>query len=140
VRGTLRFAVAMTLLVVAASAPRARAEGFDVEHFEPSERGSDWFANESLDLRGNLRPAAGLILDWAHRPLVTVAPDGSTSSALIENATGAQLFVPTGSLGRLHQRRHVSHPALVSNDTPDGRLENRRVEFHIEPTSPAKGE
>jgi OmpA-OmpF porin, OOP family len=87
----LRFAVAMTVLVVAASAPRARAEGFDVEHFEPSDRGSDWFANESLDLRGNLRPAAGLVLDWAHRPLVTVAPDGSTSSALIENAVVAHL-------------------------------------------------
>jgi outer membrane protein OmpA-like peptidoglycan-associated protein len=63
----------------------ARAEGFELEHFEPSERGSDWFANESLDLRGDARPALGLVLDWAHRPLVVVAPDGSTSTALVNN-------------------------------------------------------
>jgi streptogramin lyase len=49
----------------------------------PSERGSDWFANESLDLRGHLRPAAGLVLDYSHRPLVIEQPDGSTSSSLV---------------------------------------------------------
>jgi hypothetical protein len=28
-----------------------------LNRFEPSETWSDWFANESLDLRGNFRPA-----------------------------------------------------------------------------------
>jgi outer membrane protein OmpA-like peptidoglycan-associated protein len=34
---------------------------------EPSERGSDWLANESLDLRGHLRPSIGYVLSEAHR-------------------------------------------------------------------------
>jgi outer membrane protein OmpA-like peptidoglycan-associated protein len=84
-------AFAVSAFALASSATRARAEGFELEHFEPSERGSDWFANESLDLRGNVRPAVGLVLDWAHRPLVVVSPDGDTSTALVENQVLAHL-------------------------------------------------
>ena len=31
----------------------AQAQGFALNRFDPSEHGSDWFANESLDLRGS---------------------------------------------------------------------------------------
>ena len=41
-----------------------------VDRFEPSERGSEWLANESLDLRGNLRPSLGYVLTFARRSLV----------------------------------------------------------------------
>src|SRR4051812_25157863 len=47
----------------------AFAQGFSVNRFEPSERGSDWFTNESLDLRGAVRPAFGVVGDYQYRPL-----------------------------------------------------------------------
>ncbi len=48
---------------------RAQSSGFAIDRYEPSQRGSDWYANESLDFRGHVRPAVGVILDWAYRPL-----------------------------------------------------------------------
>lgn len=46
----------------------AQAEGFGLNRFEPSERGSDWFVSDSLDLRGKMRPAFGVVGDFAYRP------------------------------------------------------------------------
>lgn len=43
-------------------------QGFALNRFNPSERGSEWFSADSLDMRGHLRPALGLTLDWAHKP------------------------------------------------------------------------
>jgi outer membrane protein OmpA-like peptidoglycan-associated protein len=48
----------------------AQERGFAVNRFEPSEHGSEWFTNESLDMRGHLRPSAGLGLDFNYRALV----------------------------------------------------------------------
>lgn len=44
--------------------------GFAIDRFNTSERGSDWFVLDSLNLQGHLRPALGLVIDYAHRPLV----------------------------------------------------------------------
>jgi outer membrane protein OmpA-like peptidoglycan-associated protein len=57
--------------------------GFALNAFDPAERGSDWFASESLDLRGNLRPSAGVVFDWAHDPLVLRNPDGSMKTEIV---------------------------------------------------------
>ena len=54
----------------AAAQAQAQARGFAIDRYEPSERGSDWFVSESLDFRGNPLPAAGLVFEWAYRPLV----------------------------------------------------------------------
>jgi outer membrane protein OmpA-like peptidoglycan-associated protein len=62
-----------------------QAKGFALDTFEPSERGSDWFAAESLDLRGYMRPAAGVVVDWAHEPLVLANPDGSIKTQLVSD-------------------------------------------------------
>ena len=84
-----RFAASgiVTLALLGAASRPAGAQqanqGFQLEHFAPSERGSDWFASESLDLRGNMRPAAGLVFDWAHNPLVLASPDHDTKTALV---------------------------------------------------------
>lgn len=49
----------------------AHAEpGFAANRFEPAVRGSDWFSVDGLDFRGELRPAYGLTLDYARKPLV----------------------------------------------------------------------
>jgi outer membrane protein OmpA-like peptidoglycan-associated protein len=68
------------------------APGFAINRFDPSERGSEWFALESLDLRGEARLAFGVIGDWSHKPLVLYAPDGSAKQSLIED----QIFFHVG--------------------------------------------
>lgn len=60
----------------------AQSAGYAVNRFEPSERGSDWFVSESLDLRGRARPLAGVIGDWSYRPLV-VRPQGQPRTNVI---------------------------------------------------------
>ena len=82
--------LACVLPSVALAQPRA--EGFALDRFEPSERGSDWFVLESLDLRGHQRFAAGLVLDYAHNPLVLYEPNGDERAPIV----GSQLFGHVG--------------------------------------------
>ena len=79
-------------LALAFQTNAARAQdGFGINRFEPAERGSEWFTGDSLDFRGHLRPAAGLTLDWGHKPLV-VEDQAGNETALVEN----QLFAHLG--------------------------------------------
>jgi OOP family OmpA-OmpF porin len=56
---------------------QTQTRGFSIDRFDVSERGSDWFVGDSLDLRGPVRPALGFVLDYARRPLVLYGPDGN---------------------------------------------------------------
>ncbi len=67
------------------TAEAQQATGFGINRFEPSERGSDWFVLESLDLRGHGRPAIGLVAEYQYRPLVIYNGDGSVRSALVSD-------------------------------------------------------
>jgi outer membrane protein OmpA-like peptidoglycan-associated protein len=76
------FATAAILLSAATLASgtaeaQSTASGFALDRFNPSERGSEWFATDSLDLRGNWRPAIGLVGELADSPLVLYNADGS---------------------------------------------------------------
>jgi hypothetical protein len=68
------------------------SQGFALNRFEPSERGSEWFVLESLDLRGEGRVALGVVGDWGHKPLVLYATDGSEKTLIVRD----QLFVHVG--------------------------------------------
>jgi OmpA-OmpF porin, OOP family len=70
------------------------------ERFDPSEKGSDWFANESLDYRSNLRPAFGIIADYAKDPIAVQYPDGSSPGSVITD----QLYVHIGASFALWER------------------------------------
>jgi OOP family OmpA-OmpF porin len=59
--------------------------GFALDRFDPSERGSEWFAHDSLDLRGHLRPAVGVVGSWAYKPLVIFGADGEQRSAIVRH-------------------------------------------------------
>ena len=88
-RSPLFTLTAVTLLC----ASTALAEGgFALDRYEPSERGSDWFANESLDLRGNGRLALGAVGDYAYKPLVFYDANGDEQAAVVKH----QLFVHLG--------------------------------------------
>ncbi len=66
--------------------------GFAINRFDPAERGSDWFVLESLDLRGEARPAVGVVGDWGSKPLVLYSADGTQEKRLIAD----QVFVHLG--------------------------------------------
>ncbi len=96
-------AAAALTSTVAATAGAQVAAGFDVDRFDPSERGSEWFSQDSLDLRGHLRPAAGIVGDFAYRPLVFYNPDGSVAASLVRN----QFFLHAGGTLVLWDRLRV---------------------------------
>lgn len=86
---TLRTKLFVTTLIPlflgTATATAQSAEGFSLNRFQPSERGSEWFAADSLDLRGKNRLALGVVGDWAHRPLVIYDENGDYKRAPISN-------------------------------------------------------
>ena len=97
----------------------AQQTGFAVNHFEASERGSEWFVMESLDLRGHLRPAIGVVGDWAYRPLVLTDSSGKVRDSIVRN----QIFVHAGAGIVLWERvrASVDVPIMVfaeGRDTP----------------------
>ena len=98
----------------------AQDQGFAVNRFEPAERGSDWFSQDSLNIAGNGRLALGLTADWAHKPLVMYTTDGDEAVALIED----QLFVHLGGSVTFFERLRlgVSLPLSVYQDTNAGTL------------------
>lgn len=56
--------------------------GFTVDRFEPSERNGEWFAADTLDLRGGFRPSVGVVLGGQYRPLVVSRADGGITSVV----------------------------------------------------------
>jgi len=91
-----------------------QAKGFALDAFDPAERGSDWFAADSLDLRGFMRPAAGIVADWAHEPLVLANPDGSIRTPFVSN----QIIVHPGASLVLFDRLRLAFdmPLAVFED------------------------
>jgi outer membrane protein OmpA-like peptidoglycan-associated protein len=58
----------------------AHAQGFNLNRFEPAERGSSWFVLDSLDIRGHVRPAAGLTVDYQYQPLALKKNDETVAA------------------------------------------------------------
>ncbi len=108
-RSSLLLCTALLALSVSSSA--SAQENFALDRYEPSERGSDWFANESLDFRGHLRPALGIVGDWAYRPLVFYDANGDEQAAIVEH----QVFAHIGGALVLWERLRlgVNVPLLV---------------------------
>jgi outer membrane protein OmpA-like peptidoglycan-associated protein len=104
------------LLFVVATLLAARRASADpriaLDRLEPSERGSEWFANESLDLRGHVRPSVGYSLSYTKDPAPSVE-----HSALILFEGGVVLFdrarVSLGFPLQLHASGEAAaeHPA-----------------------------
>jgi OmpA-OmpF porin, OOP family len=94
--------------------------GFALDRLRPAEAGSDWFANESLDLRGGARPALSLLADVSYRPLVLLGADGEELVALIDG----QFFYHVNASLVLGQRVRLSAslPLLVYSQGGQGVL------------------
>lgn len=112
--------VATLALPMLASAQEA--DGFALNRFEPSVRGSDWFVGESLDFRGDMRPALGIIGDWAHKPLVLYDENGDEDTAIVED----QVYAHIGGALILSDRFRIgaSLPLAVVNSGASGTTTN----------------
>jgi hypothetical protein len=88
---TLQFLVC-TLGVLAVSRASAQA-GFAMSRFDPAEAGSDWFVNDSLDLRGSPNMAAGMIWDWSYKPLVLRGDDAASPRDVVTDQVVAHAAV-----------------------------------------------
>jgi outer membrane protein OmpA-like peptidoglycan-associated protein len=97
------------------AAAQTPATGFALSPYNPSVRGSDWFAADSLDLRGALRPALGVVADYAARPLTFKRNDSDLGSPV-----RTQGFIHLGAALTIADafRLHVNVP-LVFADTGD---------------------
>jgi outer membrane protein OmpA-like peptidoglycan-associated protein len=84
-------AVSAASALAVSAAPRwalaqtSSPQGFAVNHFDPSERGSEWFALDSLDLRGNFRPAIGVVGEQAYRPLILNDGNGNLIKSIVRD-------------------------------------------------------
>ena len=111
-------------LIAAPHSASAQARGFALNRFEPSDRGSDWFSNESLDFRGSARPALGLVLDWANRPLVLYDPSDLQGNPRADIVTD-QIFVHAGGAVVFRDRLRAAADlpvALFQDGEPIGGL------------------
>lgn len=107
-------ALVATVLSITGTARAQQARGFALNRFEPSERGSEWFAADTLDLRGSFRPALGVVGDYGHKPYVLLNRDGSEATSVVTS----QVFVHIGgSLVLLDRLRiGVSIPLAIAQE------------------------
>ena len=133
-RVSLRVAGALALGALAWRA-EAQTTGFAIDRFEPSERGSDWFVLDSLDLRGQARPAVGVVADWGIKPLVIYDDAGNERTKLVEN----QLFLHVGASLVLADRLRLgaSFPVAIYQHGDDGSVNG--VTYRA-PDSPVAGD
>lgn len=113
-------ALCIALALFTQGTARAQQAGFSVDRFEPAERGSEWFVSDSLDLRGKLRPFAGITAEGAYRPLVIYKPDGDVRSSVVRD----QVFFHLGGSLVLFDRFRIAAtlPLQVFADGHAGRI------------------
>ncbi len=101
----------------------AQETGFAVNRFEPSERGSTWFALESLDLRGKARPAIGVVGDYQYQPLAIYDRNGDVRTTVI----GHMLVAHAGASLTLADRFRigVNLPISLYQEGTSGTLNGR---------------
>ncbi|MEY2935826.1 MAG: hypothetical protein RL033_6575 [Pseudomonadota bacterium] len=111
--GWLGLGILATSLAAGPSASAAE-QGFALNRFEPAERDSEWFALQSLDLRGHGRWAIGIVGDWSHRPLVLYDAQGREVQALLRD----QLYAYVGGSVILWERLRMgaSFPLVLVSD------------------------
>ena len=91
-RTATTWGVASLVISFSASEAGAQETGFALDRFEPSERGSQFFTADTLDFRGDLRPALGVVMDYGYKPLVAYDLNGDERSAIVRH----QLFTHVG--------------------------------------------
>ncbi len=112
-RLSITFAVSISTLSLTSGIASAQslAKGFQLSPYNPSERGSDWFAADSLDLRGKGRLAVGVIGDLSLKPL-TFRKDGTEVGSPVKSVTVAHVGASVVAANRL--RLAINVPAMLA--------------------------
>jgi len=119
----VRASLLVLLFLICAALPSravAAPSGFSVNRFEPSERGSQWFVLDSLDLRGSGRPALGATFDYEYRPLAVYEADGSVRAAIVGHVLTGHVGASVILWERL--RLGASLPVVLYTDGEQGTL------------------
>lgn len=120
-KSTLALAASLTSLTTLTSVASAQS----ANHYTPATRGSDWFAGESMDFRGHLRPAFGATLDYASKPVNTYA--NGTKTTLVDSQFNVHLGGALNLLDTLKLSLELPLPLAnsgpqVAGDYPFGDL------------------
>jgi OOP family OmpA-OmpF porin len=107
------FLIALFVASSVAAPAAAQTRGFSIDRFDVSERGSDWFVGDSLDLRGSARPALGFVLDYAHRPLVLYSEQGKERAVIVRD----QFYAHLGGSLVLADRLRLAFNLPIALDT-----------------------
>lgn len=78
----------LALLCSSNNKASAQAQGYGLNILDQPERGSEWFATDSLDLRGHghaPRWSGGLTVDWAHKTLQAAPRASARERAIVRN-------------------------------------------------------
>ena len=121
-----RLLVLSLLLVLPRLASAQATEGFSINRFDVSERGSDWFVGDSLDLRGQpFRPSVGFVMDYAHKPLVLYSPVGDERAVIVRD----QLFAHFGASAVIVDRLRLglNVPVAFLNNGDSARWIDRTI-------------
>lgn len=94
--------------------------GFALDRYHPAGPGSDWFSADSLDFRGKIRPAVGIVADFSDRPLVIRDQNGDELDPIVGN----QLYyhVSTSLVLTERLRLGASLPLLLHSQGGSGIL------------------
>ena len=115
--------IAVVVCALSAASADTRAAdslGFAIDRFEPAGGGSEWFSLESLDFRGHLRPAFGLVADLALNPVVIYDASGRKVSALVSGQ--ATLHADAALVLSSRVRFDLNAPAVLWHDGAAGML------------------
>jgi outer membrane protein OmpA-like peptidoglycan-associated protein len=79
------FVTVFITMLASTTASAQQAGTVSMNRFDASERGSEWFVNESLDLRGKVRPSAGIVFDGQYRTLAIYDSAGKLDGQILRN-------------------------------------------------------
>jgi OmpA-OmpF porin, OOP family len=113
----------------------AQSTGFSLDRYAPSPAGSMWFALDSLDMRGSVRPAFALDSDFAYKGLAIYSPQGATQNVIVYD----QLFLHAAASLVLVDRLRFAFdlPAAVYQHGGTGTLDGIT---YTGPNKPALGD
>jgi OmpA-OmpF porin, OOP family len=132
-----RVAAVAAVVLVAGAGPAAAQplKGVLLDPYTPSAPGSDWFRLESLDLRGNMRPAFRVGFDWSEKPFVVEDDAGEDITSVVERQLSLHVGLGFNIAGRL--RLAVDMPFVV--DQPGASAEVGGI-IYPDPQGPAVGD
>ncbi|CAN5138827.1 hypothetical protein BH09MYX1_BH09MYX1_05340 [soil metagenome] len=88
--------------------------GFAVNRYEPSEQNNEWFANDTLDLRGKFRPSFGAQMEGQYRPLVAYRANGDVVASPVRNVGTLHIGAAMNFFDRV--RLGLSLPVVLFQD------------------------